>query len=600
MRRSGAALRFGLLASGLILGVACIAGLPFMRAGLPLADDTDTHLSYVQAIVHEISLGDYYPRWLPTLNQGRGSPIFFLQYPLPYMVTLAVYAPLHLLAGGDLAAIAVPLCGIVSVLMVALSGWASYLWLRTFASRAASLAGAVVFMWAPYHFVVDIHRRWAIGEMAGYAAFPLVLLFTRRIAAGGRGPRDLTAWAVAGTILVCSHLITAIMVIPLIVLEAWLACGRRLSTGMLTRFAAAGLAGLLLSAFYLASFASHYRDVHKFELTSVPYGYDDNYLFLPASIVHNAATAIESSRRVPAILKPVGQGALRTLNTFSEDLPFAAVTPAAVFYGLVFTTAAGIICLAVCPGLLRLAGSRAWAIAWLVSIFLQWRESHFVADHLPILKVIQFPWRLSLLTATSLAVLMAYAWDSIGLVTGTGRRRIVGLTAAVIILLGVGNWMVIRKFCFFSHDVRLSGNDSAYQIYAGRPLEKSEERTNLEPFALVDSRPALDSSKCRAERITSREFRFTAATTEQAHLVVNLVCFPGWVAADERTGSSVALGCDSSSGLVTTDIPAGETALRFTLPLHRADVLGPLISAVTAVGLIWFCRKSTAAAHPPA
>ncbi len=227
MRRSGAPLRFGLFAACLVVGVASISALPFMRWGLPLADDTDTHLSYLQAIVHEISLGDDYPRWLPTLNQGRGSPIFFLQYPLPYIATLVLYAPLHLLAGGGVSSIAVPLSGAVTVLLLALSGWTSYLWLRSFASRAAALAGAVVFLWAPYHVGVDVFRRWSLGEIAGYAAFPLVCLFSRRIATAERWPRNLAGFAVAFTLLAASHMITAIMIMPLSLLETWLAGGRR-------------------------------------------------------------------------------------------------------------------------------------------------------------------------------------------------------------------------------------------------------------------------------------------------------------------------------------------------------------------------------------
>ncbi len=223
---------------------------------------------------------------------------------------------------------------------------------------------------------------------------------------------------------------------------------------------------------------------------------------------------------------------------------------------------------------------------------MQWDGSHFIADYVPILKLIQFPWRLSLVTATSVAVLVTYAWDSIGLATAPGRRRIVWLTAAVMILLSAGNFLVIRKFCSFSRDVKLSGNDSAYQIYAGRPLLASEATANLQPLALVRSQPALDPSQWSARRIKSREFLFTAASPQPAHLVLNLICFPGWEAADQHTGRSITLGCDSPTGLVTADVPAGGAALRFWLPLHRADTIGPIVTLLMGVGLFWFYRKS--------
>lgn len=69
-----------------LVAAAMVGTSPFLVHGLVLGDDRGAHLRYQHFFDRQIAGGDLYPRWMPGMNSGRGSPIFFVQYPLPYYV----------------------------------------------------------------------------------------------------------------------------------------------------------------------------------------------------------------------------------------------------------------------------------------------------------------------------------------------------------------------------------------------------------------------------------------------------------------------------------------------------------------------------------
>ena len=149
----------------LISALACLSVVPILWKGVAHGDDLDVHLSYFRAFLNELSAGDLYPRWLTMLNGGQGSPMFLVQYPLPYFFLLLVYWPIHILTGMDVVSAAPTLVIATFFFLIASSGWAAYEWLKSWCSPAAALFGALLFMFAPYHFGLDLYRRYALGEL---------------------------------------------------------------------------------------------------------------------------------------------------------------------------------------------------------------------------------------------------------------------------------------------------------------------------------------------------------------------------------------------------------------------------------------------------
>jgi hypothetical protein len=75
-----------------ILLIAALICFPCFFRGIPGGYDSRTHVNYQNQFSRQFWSGDIYPRWLAEANKGYGSPIFVIQYPLPYFLTALIRA----------------------------------------------------------------------------------------------------------------------------------------------------------------------------------------------------------------------------------------------------------------------------------------------------------------------------------------------------------------------------------------------------------------------------------------------------------------------------------------------------------------------------
>jgi len=120
----------------------------------------------------ELAAGNIYPRWLPASFGGLGAPVFYFYPPVAfYLVTLldlagfATYPSIILLFGLSFFA----------------SGIGAFLLFHETARWP--LAGAVMFMVAPYH-LLDFTLRGALAESVAIALLPFLLIGFKRISEG--------------------------------------------------------------------------------------------------------------------------------------------------------------------------------------------------------------------------------------------------------------------------------------------------------------------------------------------------------------------------------------------------------------------------------
>lgn len=160
-----------------------------------------THDSYwinwvwADQFTRELSAGNLYPRWLPQSHGGLGSPVFYYYPPLAFHLT-----GLFGLMGFPtyVSIVAAFFTGFVA------SGFAMYAWLSEGAK--SPLFGALLFMAAPYH-VLDFYGRGAIAEFLAIAFIPLVALGLRRAVKS-----RFVLCAIAYAALILSHLPLALLV----------------------------------------------------------------------------------------------------------------------------------------------------------------------------------------------------------------------------------------------------------------------------------------------------------------------------------------------------------------------------------------------------
>ena len=192
---------------------------------------------WLDQFARQVAAGDLYPRWLPLSHGGLGSPVFIYYPPLSFHL-----GSLFVLAGTSTWG------GVVGAFWAALagSGLAMWRWLLALQARRP-LAGALLFMAAPYH-LINLTARGALAEFAATALLPLLalgLLWCLR-EGGRRGPVTL---ALAYGALIMTHLPVALLA-SLFLVGPWLVWEIRTRAAW-TRAAPALAIGIGLAAIFL-------------------------------------------------------------------------------------------------------------------------------------------------------------------------------------------------------------------------------------------------------------------------------------------------------------------------------------------------------------
>ncbi|WP_297514052.1 6-pyruvoyl-tetrahydropterin synthase-related protein [uncultured Caulobacter sp.] len=201
--------------------------------------------SWVLGFNDALQRGEFPPRWLHDGFNGLGAPSFYYYPPLAFYVTALVRGVAgpgmdhsHLMAWG-------------AYLTTAASGLAMFAWLRDKAGAGWALAGALAYVFAPYHQIDDFVRG-AMGETTAYAAVPLVMLTLERTA---RSRRWIPGLGFAFAALILSHLVIAMLVSVsvLSIYAAWLVltAPKAERAAVVLRCGAGALLGVAMAASYL-------------------------------------------------------------------------------------------------------------------------------------------------------------------------------------------------------------------------------------------------------------------------------------------------------------------------------------------------------------
>jgi hypothetical protein len=232
-----------------ILIVAALLTVPAALGRVRLNDSFWIDWVWLDQFARELGGGTLYPRWLPLSHGGLGSPVFY------YYPPLAFYSASIFVLGG-----LAPYAALIATFgaCYVLSGATMYWWLKPQSERP--LIGAIALMVAPYHSF-NFYNRGALAEFMATALVPLVMGALWRLREGSPGAFAVAALAYAA--LICTHLPLALLasvflIGPWFVLEV--AKGRRIVPAALAL--AAGIA--LAAIFWLPAIALEpYRDAAK-------------------------------------------------------------------------------------------------------------------------------------------------------------------------------------------------------------------------------------------------------------------------------------------------------------------------------------------------
>lgn len=229
------------LAISVIFFAAYVTVRPLFISGFfPMHDDTQVARVYEMAK----ALGDgMFPvRWIQDLGYGYGYPIFNYYAPLAYYIGGFI-----VLLGFD------PLTATKTMMALSafVAGVGMFLFLRKLTSDWPAVLGTILFLYAPYH-AVDIYARGDVGEYWAYAWIPFVAYGMLKFYQTRRS-RYILVGAIAYSLLILSHNLTAFIVTPFLLIAVSV-----VSFQLYKRYKSFGWIGPMLIVFFGVLFTTFY------------------------------------------------------------------------------------------------------------------------------------------------------------------------------------------------------------------------------------------------------------------------------------------------------------------------------------------------------
>lgn len=360
-----------------------------------------------QASFHRcIKGGIWYPRWLPDSNFGYGSLLFHFYSPLSYYFT-----EIFMLVGFT--------CHTALKLTMAfaliLSGLTAYLFCRDFSSPPTAALAGVAYMLAPYH-LVDMLVRHTLGEHFAFIWIPLAAWGLTGMIMGRRWIR-LPAGAIGLAALILTHNISAMLGMGALMIwwGVLMFQARNWRSGV---WGAATLAaGLGLAAFFWIPALAHKRYVYAGACMTRGYFSYEKHFVEPYQLVEPSW----------------GYGASNE-GTADDDMSFQIGIPHWLFFlaGLTYVLR----CIKRRQRGPAFAASVFGLILFVVAVFFTLPMSEHAYQWLPMVSLVQFPWRfLQLATFAGSVLVISIEPLTAGRQNRTAFVLTLGLSAMLMAIL---------------------------------------------------------------------------------------------------------------------------------------------------------------------
>ncbi len=590
----------------LTLGLTAFAWVALLSPGYFFkAHDARHSVYFLVEFDAAIRDGAWWPRWTMDQALGYGYPLWIFYSPLSYYVAEAF----HLLGLGFAAAVkATYLTGFLA------AAWAMYALVRRWWGRPAGLVAALAYTYAPYH-LVDIYVRSALAEFMALLWFPLAMLaFDELVTHGGRRRLAWAALAFAG--LTLTHSVTALAFTPVLaafVLWELLRLHAPRETGRHGERETRRLSPpLSLSPRLLCTPAPLHRSggwgrllIRAVQaLAAALLGIGMSAIFLVPMILERPFIAQEQWVRGTYQF----QQHFVYLHQFFSPLWDFLYSVEGPKDGMSFQLGAVIMVLAlgvIVAALLQPGRERArilfMAAATLALVFGMTGLSEPLWRSLPLVQLIQFPWRLLAPTAVILAIL---AGATIAVLPDTDSYASAGMVGLLLILASLPYTVpqftpvtpedesalaVIRFETDYPDMVGMTAWASALptdsplvaQYREGKPLQK---------LTILRGQGQVETTRVGGASVEGR-----VRAAEPVTVQFLTYWFPGWQARVD--GQPVDSRPEGTYGLLTLDIPAGEHTVSIRMGSTPARNAGAALSAVSllitaAVALIPWRRGS--------
>lgn len=506
---------------------------PFLQKGFSPTHDGEWAVVRLAEMHREIKGMQFPPRWSGYLNHGYGYPLFLFTYPFPYYIAEL----LHL--GGLSLVAAIKSVFIISVIGSALTMY--YLGKRLWGVEGGWLS-AVAYLYAPYR-LVNLFVRGSIGESLAFVFYPLLLWLVHKF-------KDKhSSWLVVSTALT-------------------------LATFLLTHNASVVLFAPVLGVWILFIWPSLEKKAKINLILSIVFGLVVSAHFWLPAILEKKFIALNM---IPLADRFSNFVSLKEL--FWSNWHFGTRPPLILGLGLtVLVLVSGMF-------LLRKKNLKARKLGLILfglvtfSFFMLFSISNLFWE-LPLLREIDFPWRMLSVVSFLLALLSG------SLALRVKSNFALGLIALVLTGFSI-SYIQTQPSIVKSDDYYATNDATTTSADELMPIWVKIKPTNREDLIF---RPQTLSAKVLVQKETSTEIDMIVDTVGTA-LILNKVYFPGWVAyLDEQ---KVQIETLNQIGLMSIPVPFGSHRVNFNFTRTPIRVIADMLSISGLITLLLYLWKNS-------
>lgn len=535
-----------------LLGYGAALCWPFFGNRLIMAHDMVYAFVKAVAMSQAWMHGDWVGRWTPEILRGHGYPFFNFYAPLFFYVSALFSFFLPVIRAFNL--------GII--LFFSLAGLTMYLFTCELWGRPGALISAIVYLAAPYH-LSNLYIRGAVGELTAYALFPIVFWAIFRLVARENArvvPAGIAS--VAGVLL--SHNISAMIFLPLAGAYAlWLAAvqppGRRIRGLLLFGFCV--VMALMLTAYFWLPALWEKGFVRIDRLTRLYYDFHRHFLVL--SQILFCPWRYGNSDAGGQALMPFMIG------------PFSLALSASTIFSFFV------------PGRYERkvrASIRFFLLAILITLFLPLGISRPIWEMIPVMALIQFPWRFLLLAAFALSVLAG------GLDWLLRQRRGRVLYAVMIGIMLVLGFFMARPWGYA--DIRFT--NPSHFLFDSTPWDNEEYLPRWAKGTAWQTKWGgsflqIGVGDGKIKKYESQQWldkRWDVLAMTPLLVSYNQYYFPGWKVEVDGQEFPILYKYEKFSGFIVFSIPPGKHAVRVYFGTTPVRLWSQRVSVLTFWALV--------------
>jgi len=466
----------------LIILISIPAIIPLFNKGFFVTDDAEWMIIRFSAFHQALRDGQFPVRFLGRLNQEYGYPVANFLYPGFMYFTESI----HVIGYGFIDSIKILL-----VLSMILSGVFTYLWLKKFFDKVASLVGALFYIYTPYH-LYDLYKRGSVGEILALAIVPFIFWQLER--------KNILWSAIGIGALIISHNTLAVLFLGLII--CYLALDFVIAKNneqkkLLVNYLAILLLGIGTSAFFW-----------------LPAIYELQYTVF-------AKTTVSNWREYFAPISLIGHSTFIVLIL----IIFNFLTKRIILKKHRLTVLLFLICIA--------------------SIFFSTSASYQLWNILPI-NFIQFPFRI-----LSLVILCTAFLSAVSISVLKGKFKFITAVALIIILIFSASPFLNPTIHFDKEDGYYSTNMATTTVQdeymplwvKQKPLQRPEKKVET-----INGEGSIENVNYNSKQIS-----FAVNLKKDTIIQVNTIYWPGWSAFVD--GKKVDIRYNNPGGVMQLSIP---------------------------------------------